>query len=46
MTDRKAKNAEIFSDTERRYKTESALVEAMHLVRLYLMAGDILSDGG
>ena len=29
MTDRKAKNAEIFSDTERRYKTEPALVEAI-----------------
>ena len=29
MTDRKAKNAEIFSDTERRYKTEPVLIEAV-----------------
>lgn len=43
MFDRKAKNAGIFADTERRYKTEPALVEAVKQSRAaqrFIAAGD------
>jgi uncharacterized protein (TIGR02452 family) len=43
MMDRRIKNAEIFSDTERRYKTEHALIEAVKQSRSaqqFISAGD------
>ena len=43
MMDRRIKNAEIFSDTERRYKTEPALIEAVKQSRSaqqFISAGD------
>lgn len=46
MIDRKAKNAEIFRDTERRYKTEPSLIEAVKKSKAsqqFIAAGDSIS---